>query len=45
VPPGVILKTLTVPCAVTKTLPDESVVTPSGTVSVFPLPSPVVSMI
>jgi len=44
VPPGVILKTLRVPCPATKTLPDESVATAIALKSVL-LPSPVPSMI
>jgi hypothetical protein len=43
VPPGVILKALLEVNPATKTLSDESVVIPLGSLSVFPLPSPAAS--
>ena len=44
VPPGVILKTLSENCPVTKTLPDESVAMMNGALSAF-TPSPILSII
>ena len=45
VPPGVILKAFAELPPTTKTLPDESVAIPIVSTSVFPPPSPVLSMI